>query len=87
MNNKNNDARRRNSQEKFWTSLPKIVYGLMKEIQRLNKLKALELKFRIDENFQASVDDVDAIMASDPAGKYGKKQPPDPVDAEAEAEG
>lgn len=87
MNNKNNDARCQNSQEKFWTSLPKIVYGLMKEIQRSNKLKALELKFRIDENFQASVDDVDAIMVSDPAGKYSKKQSPDPVEVEVEAEG
>lgn len=88
MNNKNN-GKRWNSQEKFWNSLPKIVYGLMKEIQRLNKLKALELKFKIDESFQASVDDVDAIMDSDPAGKYGKKQPSDSSldSAEPEAEG
>ena len=83
MNNKNNDTRRRNSQEKFWASLPKIVYGLMKEIQRLNRLKALELKYSIDENFHASVEDVDAIMDSDPAGKYGKKQlPADSVEVE-----
>lgn len=85
MNNKNNDTRRRNSQEKFWASLPKIVYGLMKEIQRLNRLKALELKYSIDENFHASVEDVDAIMDSDPAGKYGKygkKQlPAEPTDS------
>lgn len=86
MNNRNNDTRRRNSQEKFWASLPKIVYGLMKEIQRLNRLKALELKYSIDENFHASVEDVDAIMDSDPAGKYGKKQlsaePTDSVEVE-----
>jgi len=86
MNNKNND-KRWNSQEKFWVSLPKIVYGLMKEIQRSNRLRALELKFRIDENFQPTVEDVDAIMDSDPAGKYGKKQQPaetpaDPADVE-----
>ena len=86
MNNKNND-KRWNSQEKFWVSLPKIVYGLMKEIQRSNRLKALELKFRIDETFQPTVEDVNAIMDSDPAGKYGKKQqsaeaPADPVDVE-----
>ena len=87
MNNKNNDNKRWNSQEKFWTSLPKIVYGLMKEIQRSNRLKALELKFKIDESFQASVEDVDAIMDSDPAGKYGKKQQSaEPADS-AEAEG
>ena len=87
MNNRNNDTRRRNSQEKFWASLPKIVYGLMKEIQRLNRLKALELKYSIDENFHASVEDVDAIMDSDPAGKYGKKQQPaEPTDS-VEVEG
>ena len=87
MNNKNNDTRRRNSQEKFWASLPKIVYVLMKEIQRLNRLKALELKYSIDENFHASVEDVDAIMDSDPAGKYGKKQlPAEPADS-VEVEG
>lgn len=84
MNGKN-AGKHRNSQEKFWISLPKIVYGLMKEIQRLNRLKALELKFKIDESFQATVEDVDAIMDSDPAGKYGKKQP-EPADP-AETEG
>jgi hypothetical protein len=89
MNNKNNDSKRWNSQEKFWVSLPKIVYGLMKEIQRANRLKALELKFKFDENFEATVEDVDAIMDSDPAGKYGKKQQPEePSDTgSAESEG
>ena len=87
MNNRNNDTRRRNSQEKFWASLPKIVYGLMKEIQRLNRLKALELKYSIDENFHASVEDVDAIMDSDPAGKYGKKQLPTETIDSTEVEG
>ena len=86
MNNKNND-KRWNSQEKFWVSLPKIVYGLMKEIQRSNRLRALELKFRIDESFQPTVEDVNAIMDSDPAGKYGKKQHAETLADPAEVEG
>lgn len=53
----------------------KILYGLMKEIQRMNALKALELRFQIDENFKASVEDVDDIMNTDPAGRYTNRPP------------
>jgi len=62
----------RDPQENFFFSLPKIVYGLMKEIQRANALKALELKFKIDEEYDVTVEDVDRIMSTDPAGKYGR---------------
>jgi len=62
----------RDPQENFYSSLPKIVYGLMKEIQRSNALKALELKCQLDDRYEASPEDVDRIMSSDPAGKYGR---------------
>ena len=68
-----NNYSRRDPEENFFISLPKIVYGLMKEIQRLNALKALELKFQIDDSYQATVEDVDRIMSTDPAGKYGRQ--------------
>lgn len=59
-----------NAETKFMTSMPKIMYGLMKEVQRANALKALELKFQIDDNYEATTEDVDKIMSTDPAGKY-----------------
>ena len=59
--------------EKYMTSVPKILYGIMKELQRLNALKALELKFKVDESYEATPADVDQIMNSDPAGKYGRE--------------
>lgn len=67
-----NNYEQRDPKENFMVSLPKIVYGLMKEIQRANALKALELKFKIDESYDVTVEDVDRIMSTDPAGKYGK---------------
>lgn len=57
-------------EEKFMLSLPKILYGVLKEVQRGNALKALELKAKFEPETAITADDVDDVMNSDPAGSY-----------------
>ena len=70
-----NSDQPRDPQDNYYYSLPKIMYGLMKELQRSNALKALELRLRVkdDDPRADEVDDeVERIMSTDPAGRYGK---------------
>jgi len=53
-------------QEKFLHSVPGLLFGIMKELQRANALKALELKWRFDEESELTPDDVDVAMKEDP---------------------
>ena len=75
--NKNGHQPHNNAEEKFMMSVPKILYGILKEKQRANALAALRLKFDVDENYAITSEDVDRIMNSDPAGKYTKDEPND----------
>lgn len=59
-------------ESKFFASAPRILYGIMKELQRANALKALELKWQIDEDSPVTAEDVDKVMSTDPGRSYGR---------------
>lgn len=75
FNDQRDEQQPRDPQDNYYYSLPKIMYGLMKELQRANALKALEIRLGVEDN-DSRADEVDEeverIMSTDPAGRYGK---------------
>ena len=49
-------------EQEFLATVPMTLKNIAKELQKLNKLKALELKGRAERDFDVSIEQIDSIM-------------------------